>query len=63
MGLQFAKLTPFIEALLAPTFQIRRADESTANKEQHLKTSAVVIGFEISDYLVGLQNGETLSVT
>lgn len=52
-----------IEALLAPNFQIRRADGSTANKEQYVKTPAVVSGFELSDQLVGLQSGQTLSVT
>jgi|GEM_PF-2597490 len=51
-----------IEEQLAPNFQIRRANGSTANKEEYLKSPAVVTSFELSEKLVGLQHGQTLSL-
>ena len=51
-----------IEEQLAPNFQIRRANGSTADKEQYLQSPAVVTSFELSEKLVGLQHGQTLSV-
>jgi hypothetical protein len=51
-----------IEEQLAPNFQIRRANGSTANKEEYLKSPAVVTSFELSEMLVGLQHGQTLSL-
>ncbi len=38
-----------IEEQLAPNFQIRRANGSTANKEEYLKSPAVVTSFELSE--------------
>ena len=51
-----------IEEQLAPNFQIRRANGSTADKEQYLQSPAVLTSFELSEKLVGLQHGQTLSV-
>ncbi len=51
-----------IDAQLAPNFQIRRANGSTADKEQYLQSPAVVTSFELSENFVGLQHGQTLSL-
>ena len=51
-----------IDEQLAPNFQIRRANGSTADKAQYLQSPAVVTSFELSEKFVGLQHGQTLSL-
>lgn len=51
-----------IDEQLAPNFQIRRANGSTADKKQYLQSPAVVTSFELSENFVGLQHGQTLSL-
>jgi hypothetical protein len=48
--------------LMAPNFQIQRADGSFADREQYLANPATVSDFTLGDTVTALQSGNTLSV-
>lgn len=54
--------TAAIAAILAPNFQIQRADGTSADRAQYLEDPAQVNGYEFGPEFVGLQDGDTLSV-
>jgi hypothetical protein len=48
--------------LMAPNFQIQRADGSSANRDEYLAKPATVDDFTLGDTVVASQSGNTLSV-
>ncbi len=48
--------------LMAPNFEIQRADGSSANREEYLAKPATVDEFTLGDTVVASQSGNTLSV-
>ena len=49
-------------AMLAPNFQLLRADGSYANRDDYLKNPAKVTTFKLGESVVGMQYGDTLTV-
>jgi len=48
--------------LMAPNFEIQRADGSGANRDQYLANPAVVDDYTLSNTVIASQSGNTLSV-
>jgi hypothetical protein len=51
-----------VAELIAPNFQIQRADGSAANREEYLAKPATVDEFTLGDTVIASQSGNTLSV-